>query len=168
MDLLAVKRGSQCVSCVSMQWLRCIRPSSRDRALFQAPEEHKAKVGKQVLWQCLKVREGRRKGARAWQDHFVDYPAVAGVSRQLLAESAVPCNLVFEGVRNCSGLACGRWLRDGSSRKHEESILSSRHQRNTRVIDEDGMWVGELDKYQESVLSMMNMYDRRVKLLTQS
>ena len=25
-----------------------------------------------LLWQCLKVREGRRKGVRAWQDHFID------------------------------------------------------------------------------------------------
>ena len=29
-------------------------------------------AGEQVLWQCLQVREGRQKGARAWQDDFVD------------------------------------------------------------------------------------------------
>ena len=38
----------------------------------EAPEEHRAVVGQHVLWQCLKVREGRRKGARAWQDHFIE------------------------------------------------------------------------------------------------
>ena len=25
-----------------------------------------------MLWQCLKVREGRHKGARAWLDHFIE------------------------------------------------------------------------------------------------
>ena len=39
---------------------------------IEALAEHRAKVGERLLWQCLKVREGRRKGARAWQDHFVD------------------------------------------------------------------------------------------------
>ena len=29
-------------------------------------------MGQHVLWQCLKVREGRRNGARAWQDHFIE------------------------------------------------------------------------------------------------
>ena len=38
----------------------------------EAPEEHRAVVGQHVLWQSLKVREGRRKGARAWQDHFIE------------------------------------------------------------------------------------------------
>ena len=39
---------------------------------IDAPEEHRAIVGQHVLWQCLKVREGRRKGSRAWQDRFID------------------------------------------------------------------------------------------------
>ena len=39
---------------------------------IDALEEHRAVVGQHVLWQCLKVREGRRKGARAWQDHFIE------------------------------------------------------------------------------------------------
>ena len=25
---------------------------------------------KHVFWQCLKIRESRRNGARSWQDHF--------------------------------------------------------------------------------------------------
>ena len=43
-----------------------------DLIFIEAPEEHRAIVGQHVLWQCLKVREGRRKGARAWQDHFIE------------------------------------------------------------------------------------------------
>ena len=43
-----------------------------DLIFIDAPEEHGAVVGQHVLWQCLKVREGRRKGARAWQDHFIE------------------------------------------------------------------------------------------------
>ena len=36
---------------------------------------------------------------------------------------------------------------------------SFQHVGALRVIDEDGMWVRELDKYHESVLSMMGMQD---------
>ena len=61
-DLLAVKRGHgiMCFDAVA--------------AFGQAPEteQHRAFVGQHVSWQCLKVRKGRRKGAGAWQDHFIE------------------------------------------------------------------------------------------------
>ena len=60
---------------------------------------HRATVGQQKLWQCLKVTEGRRKGARAWQDHFVDILLWTEVSGNLQAESEVPCSFLFERVR---------------------------------------------------------------------
>ena len=34
------------------------------------PVESQLMCKKPVLWPCLKVREGRRNGARSWQDHF--------------------------------------------------------------------------------------------------
>ena len=68
--LLAVKRGHgiMCFDAVAAFG----QAPETELIFIEAPEEHRAVVGQHVLWQCLKVREGRRKGARAWQDHFVE------------------------------------------------------------------------------------------------
>ena len=69
-DLLAVKRGH---SIMCFDAVAAFGQAPETELIFmEAPEEHRAKVVQHVLWQCLKMREGRRKGARAWQDHFVD------------------------------------------------------------------------------------------------
>ena len=69
-DLLAVKRGHgiMCFDAVAAFG----QAPETELIFIEAPEEHRAVVGQHVLWQCLKVREGRRKGARAWQDHFIE------------------------------------------------------------------------------------------------
>jgi len=36
------------------------------------PAEYTERIGKQVLWQCLKVREGRRSSACGWKNHLSD------------------------------------------------------------------------------------------------
>ena len=59
---------------------------------IEAPEEHRAVVEQHVLWQCLKVREGRRKGARAWQDQFIE----TLLSRVFQKESEVPDNFLLK------------------------------------------------------------------------
>ena len=69
-DLLAVKRGHG-IMCFDAEAAFCQAPET-ELIFIEAPEEHRAVVGQHVLWQCLKVREGRRKGARAWQDHFIE------------------------------------------------------------------------------------------------
>ena len=70
---------------------------------IDAPARRRAKVGQHVLWQCLNVREGRRKRARAWLDHFVD----TLLSKECLGTfKQVPDNLLFERVRCCIGPAC--------------------------------------------------------------
>ena len=68
-DLLAVKRGHgiMCFDAVAAFG----QAPETELIFIEAPEEHRAVVGQHVLWQCLKVREGRRKGARAWQGHFI-------------------------------------------------------------------------------------------------
>ena len=74
---------------------------------IEAHDEHRAIVGQHVLWQCLKVREGRRKGARAWQDHFIDTllsQDCPGAFKQSLNE--VPDNLLLQRVRDSIGPAC--------------------------------------------------------------
>ena len=62
-DLLAVKRGHgiMCFDAVAAFG----QAPETELIFIEAPEEHRVVVGQHVLWQCLKVREGRRKGARA-------------------------------------------------------------------------------------------------------
>ena len=69
-DVLAFKRGH---SIMCFDAVAAFGQAPETQLVFiEAPEEHKMNAGEQVLWQCLNVREGRREGARAWQDHFVD------------------------------------------------------------------------------------------------
>ena len=42
----------------------------QELVLLEPPVECQMMHKKPVLWQCLKVREGRRNSARSWQDHF--------------------------------------------------------------------------------------------------
>ena len=42
----------------------------QELAFLEPPVEYQKMCNKPVLWQCLKVSEGRRNGARSWQDHF--------------------------------------------------------------------------------------------------
>ena len=71
-DLLAVKSGHgiMCFDAVAAFG----QAPETELIFIEAPEEHRAVVGQHVLWQCFKVREGRRKGARAWQDYFIETP----------------------------------------------------------------------------------------------
>ena len=69
-DLLAVKRGH---SIMCFDAVAAFGQAPETQLIFiDALAEHRAKIGQHVLWQCLKVRKGRRKGARAWKGHFVD------------------------------------------------------------------------------------------------
>ena len=93
-DLLAVKGVT--ASCVLMRWLHLDKLLKTELIFIEAPDEHRAIVGQHVLWQCLKVREGRRKGARAWQDHFIGHIVVARLPRIFQTESEVPDNIKLE------------------------------------------------------------------------
>ena len=55
-----------------MQLLHVVKPLILSLVFIEAPEEHKLVAGEEVLWQCSQLREGKRKGALAWQDHCVD------------------------------------------------------------------------------------------------
>ena len=70
-DLLAVTRGH---SSICFDAVAALGQAPETELIFiEAPAEHKAKVAQPILWQQhLTVRENRRKGARAWQDHFVN------------------------------------------------------------------------------------------------
>ena len=112
-DLLAVKRGHS-IMCFAFG-----QAPDTELIFIEAPAEHRAKVGQLVLWQCLKVREGRRKGARAWQDHFVD-AIFEGAAGSCQAESEVPEDLLFERVRDCIRLARRRRYVTGPPEKMME------------------------------------------------
>ena len=69
-DLLAVKKGHG-IMCFGAVAAFGHAPET-ELTFIEAPDEHRAIVGQHILWQCLKVREGRREGARAWKDHFMN------------------------------------------------------------------------------------------------
>ena len=56
-ELLAVKRGHgiKCFEAVAAFG----QAPETELIFIEAPEEHRAVVGQHVLWQCLKVREGK-------------------------------------------------------------------------------------------------------------
>ena len=58
---------------------------------IQPPKEHKLAAGEQVLWQCLKVSESKRKGANT-----THCSAVERVSGKPQAEFEVADNLLFD------------------------------------------------------------------------
>ena len=127
-DLLGSQEGSQrhvLVTCFDAV-LPCGQALKTELIFVEGLAVHRATVGQQKLWQCLKVTEGRRKGARAWQDHFVDILLSRECPGNLQAESEVPCNFLFERVRDCIRSARRRRLRDRTCRKNEEGVRISR------------------------------------------
>ena len=129
-DLLAVKRGH---SIMCFDAVAAFSQAPETELIFiQAPAEHRAKIGQLINVAMPEVREGTRKGARAWQDHFVDI--FEGVSGNIEAESEVPSNLSFERVRDRIGLARRRHLRDRTTRKHEEGVRRSRDQNCVEIL----------------------------------
>ena len=160
-DLLAVKRGHgfMCFDAVAAFG----QALETELIFIEAFEEHK--VGQHVLWQCLTVMEGRRKQARAWQDHIVDtllskecptiiYSSEFEIALDLHVDDGFmtgPAERMMEVFAYLEGnivLIIGV----GNSFEHVGAL---------RVIDEKGMWVKELDKYESSVLTMMQMKDCR-------
>ena len=145
----------------------------------EAPEEHRAVVGQHVLWQCLKVREGRRKGARAWQDHFIETllsQDCPGSFKQSLKSPTIFYSSDFETALDLhvdDGYMTGPAERMMQVFAYLEGVIvlklspiigvgdSFEHVGAQRVIDNEGMWVKELDKYETSVLTMMQMKDCR-------
>ena len=144
-----------------------IRPSSQNRARFiEALEEHNANNGEHLLRQCLRVRDGRRTGGRAWQNHFVDIlksKECRGNFKQSLKSTTIFCSSEFEiasELHKDDGYVTGL-------AEHMEKVLSQletkdvlklqlfsvgnsfEHVGALRVVDEEDMWVRELDKYQD-------------------
>ena len=132
-------------------------------------------MGQHILWQCLKVREGRRQGARAWQDHFVDTllsKECAGAFKQRLKSPTIFCSREFviaSDLLGDDGYITGpaEKMMEVFADLEGEIVLklspiigvghSSEHVGALRVIDEEGTWVKKLDKYESSVLTMMLM-----------
>ena len=132
-DLLAAKRGHS-IMCFDAVAAFGHAPE-RELIFIEAPAEHRGKVGQHVLWQCLKVREGRRKGARAWQDHFVDIllskECPANFKQSLKPRSNLFYSSEFE-------IALGLHVDDGyvtgPAEKHEEGVRISRDQNCAEIL----------------------------------
>ena len=69
-DLFAVKRDypTMCFDAVAA----FSQADEQELVFLHPPEEYARMAGKPIFWQCLKVREGRRNGARSWQEHFLE------------------------------------------------------------------------------------------------
>ena len=174
-DLLAVKRG-QGIMCFDAVAAFCHAPET-ELIFIEAPDEHGAVVGQHVLWQCLKVREGGRKGARAWQDHFIETllsQDCPGSFKQSLKSPTIFYSSDFEAALDLhvdDGYMTGPAERMMEVFAYLEGVIvlklspiigvgdSFEHVGALRVIDKEGMWVKELDKYETSVLTMMQMKD---------
>ena len=102
----------------------CSQPPGTEPTFIQAPARSQGNNWSTNSVAMPEVREGTRKGARAWQDHCVDI--FEGVSWNLQAEPQVPSNLSCERVRDRIGLARRRHPRDRTTRKHEEGVRISR------------------------------------------
>ena len=162
-DLLAVKRGHG-IMCFDAAAALGQVPET-ELIFIEAPEEHRAIVCQHVLRQCLKVRESRRKGARAWQDHFIDTllsPDCPGSFKQSLKsptnfyssdfEAALDLHVddrcmtgpaermmqVFAYLEGVTVLKLSPIIEVGDSFENVGAVS---------VIDKEGVWVKELDKY---------------------
>ena len=176
-DLLAVKRGHG-IMCFDAVAAFCQAPET-ELIFIEAPEEHRAVVGQHVLWQCLKVREGRRKGARAWQEHFIETllsQDCPGSFKQSLKSPTIFYSSDFETALDLhvdDGYMTGPAERMMQVFAYLEGVIilklspiigvgdSFEHVGALKIIDIEGMWVKELDKYETSVLTMMQMKDCR-------
>ena len=121
-DLLAVKRGYgiMCFDAVA-----AVGQAPETEFVFtEALEEHKMIGGEQVLEQCLKVREGRREGARAWQDHFMDTLLSKVCPRNFKQSLKSPTVCHSSELETALDSARRRWSRDRTSRKYDESVFS--------------------------------------------
>ena len=74
------------------------------------------------------TERGRRKGALAWQDHCVDTLLAKECPANFKHNLKSPAIFDSSELKNCKGFARGRWLRDGTSRKYDESVFPSRVQ----------------------------------------
>ena len=134
----------------------------KELIFIEAPQEHRA------------VREGRRKGARAWQDHFIETLVTQdcpGSFTQSLKSRTIFHSSDFEALdlHVDDGYMTGSAERMMQVFAYLEGVIvlklspiigvgdSFEHVGALRVIDKEGMWVKELDKNETSVLTMMQM-----------
>ena len=96
-DLLAVKRGH---SVMCFDAVAAFGQALQTELIFvEGLAVHRATVGQQKQCRWLEVTEGRRKGARAWQDHFVDIllsRKCLGTFKQILKSLAISYSSEFE------------------------------------------------------------------------
>ena len=130
-------------------------------------------AGEQVLWQCLEVKEGRRKGAREWQDHSVDTllsKECPGNFKQCLTSPTIFYSGVLDialdsHVDDCYATGSAANMMKAFSNleskivQKRSPIISFGHSFERvgalRVFDEEGRWVRELGYGRQKVLVLM-------------
>ena len=174
-DLLAVKRGHSimCFGAVAA----FSQPPETEPIFIQAPADHRAKIGQLTVWQCLKCERAHGKEQeRGKITSLTSSKECPGTFKQSLksppifhaSESEIALDLhvddthvtgppenmkkVFAYLETKIVLKFSPSISVGSSFEHVGTM---------RAIDDEGMWVRELDNYELSVLSMMKRKDCR-------
>ena len=103
--------------------------------------------------------------ARSLRGHTV----IEGVPWSFQTESEVPDDHLLERVRDYFGHACRRRLQVRTTRKDDGGVRISRGDVGVlRVIDEESMWVKELDKYESSVSTIRPSTSPRLEKQTET
>ena len=179
-DILAVKRGypELCFGAVA-----AFSQAEEQELVFIKPRVgYLSQVKRPVLWQCLKVHEGRRNGARSWADHFYSCltdPGCPGESKQnpksptLYHSRSLDITLdthVDDGYAGGPASALKKvmeyletkisFLRRATH--HSLRILvfpgtAFNHVGGTRTRTTEGMWIQPFETHTESALKIMDM-----------
>ena len=172
-DLLAVKKGYPILVFDAVAAFS--QAEEQELVFLQPPVEYQVTCKKPVLWQCLKVREGRRNGARSWQDHFheclTDEACPGRFKRNMKTASLYHSKEldVTIDIHVDDGYAVG----ESESLEKVFAYLSSKlvlkvssmikpgmgfdHVGASRFRTDDGMWIQPFSKYVERALEIMGM-----------
>ena len=150
--------------------------ADEDELVFlQPPEEYLARIGKKVLWQCLKVREGRRSGAKSWQEHFAACIQANECPGQFKQNPKTPSQYhsisldVTVDLHVDDGYATGPPENLQNAFTYLSTVLvlkisplimpgmSYNHVGTVRLMTEDGIWAKPFEKYIVEALDLMGM-----------
>jgi hypothetical protein len=130
-----------------------------------------------MVWQCFKVLQGRRNGARIWQKHFLacitDATCPGQVKQNFKAPSLSYSQIVdvLLGLHEDDGYTSGpaahlEWVCEHLSKVPVIKVsplvllgMAFDHVGTTRSKTDDGMWIQSCGKYVSKVLEIMGMQD---------
>ena len=173
LDLFAVKKG---YSTTCFDAAAAFSQAEEQELIFlEPPAEYLERIGRRVLWQCLRVREGRRNGARCWQEHFCSVLTSSECPGRFAQNPKAPPMYFSRSLDILIDLHVDDGYVAGPKEKQEELYrflekhvaikvsplveagVGFDHVGATRMRTESGMWIKPFDKYTERALDLMGM-----------